>query len=53
LIQEPLKKHKRNEEEDNDWNNKCLCGFLGAVLRHILSFLPTKDAVRTSVLCKR
>jgi hypothetical protein len=24
-----------------------------AVLRHILSFLPTKDAVRTSLLCKR
>ncbi|XP_062145390.1 uncharacterized protein LOC133852638 [Alnus glutinosa] len=53
VIQEPRKKQKVNEEEDIDWNHKCLGDLLKAVLRHILSFLPTKDAVRTSVLSKR
>jgi hypothetical protein len=53
LIQEPRKKQKLNEEDqDIDGNNKCLGDLPEEVLRHILSFLPTKDAVRTSVLSK-
>ncbi len=53
VIQEPRKKQKLKEEKDIDWNHKCLGDLLEAVRRHILSFLPTKDAVGTSVLPKR
>jgi len=52
LIQEPQKKKKLNKEEDINENSKCLGDLPEEVLRHILSFLPTKDAVRTSVLSK-
>ncbi|KAE8010173.1 hypothetical protein FH972_006563 [Carpinus fangiana] len=54
LIQEPRKKQKLNvEDEDINGNVKCLADLPEEILRHILSFLPTKDAVRTSVLSKR
>ncbi|XP_062144532.1 F-box/LRR-repeat protein At3g58900-like isoform X2 [Alnus glutinosa] len=54
LIKEPQKKQKLNEEDqDIDENNKCLGDLPEEILRHILSFLPTKDAVRTSLLSKR
>jgi hypothetical protein len=53
LIQEPRKKQKPNEEEGIDGSRKCLGDLPEEVLRHILSFLLTKDAVRTSVLSKR
>jgi hypothetical protein len=53
LIQEPQKKQKLNEEQDIDGNSKCLVNLPEEVLRHIISFLPIEDAVRTSVLSKR
>jgi hypothetical protein len=54
LIQEPQKKQKLNEEdEDINGNGKCLAELPEEILRHILSFLPTKDAVRTCLLSKR
>lgn len=51
MIQEPQK--KLNEEEDIDGNSKRLGDLPEEILRHILSFLPTKEAVRTSLLSKR
>jgi hypothetical protein len=54
LIQEPQKKQKLNEEDEEiNGNGKCLADLPEEILRHILSFLPTKHAVRTSVLSKR
>nr|POE52586.1 f-box/lrr-repeat protein [Quercus suber] len=53
LTQQP-KKQKLNEELDIvDRNIKCLNNLPEEILRYILSLLPTKDAIRTSVLCKR
>jgi hypothetical protein len=52
LIQKP-KKQKLNEEQGIDGNRKCFGNLPEVVLRHILSFLSIKDAVRTSVLSKR
>ena len=53
LTQQP-KKQKLNEERDVvDRNIKCLHNLPEEILRYILSLLPTKDAIRTSVLCKR
>nr|XP_023899009.1 F-box/FBD/LRR-repeat protein At5g56420-like isoform X1 [Quercus suber]XP_023899010.1 F-box/FBD/LRR-repeat protein At5g56420-like isoform X1 [Quercus suber]XP_023899011.1 F-box/FBD/LRR-repeat protein At5g56420-like isoform X1 [Quercus suber] len=53
LTQQP-KKPKLNEERDAvDRNIKCLHNLPEEILRYILSLLPTKDAIRTSVLCKR
>ncbi|XP_050288640.1 F-box/FBD/LRR-repeat protein At5g56420-like [Quercus robur] len=53
LTQQP-KKPKLNEELDVvDRNIKCLHNLPEEILRYILSLLPTKDAIRTSVLCKR
>ncbi|XP_058773564.1 F-box/LRR-repeat protein At4g14103-like [Vicia villosa] len=45
--EKPLKKHKANEVED--LTNK----LPELLISHILSLLPTKDAVRTSVLSRR
>jgi hypothetical protein len=42
LIQEPLKKHKLNEEEDNDWNNKSLCDLVGPFFDTSFHFFPQK-----------
>lgn len=53
LIQKPYKKQKLNVEQDIDGNNNCLGNVPEEIPLHILSFLRTKDAVRTSVLCKR
>ncbi|GLT65772.1 hypothetical protein SLA2020_381840 [Shorea laevis] len=53
VIQEPQKKQKLKEEQDIDVNGKSLGNLPEEFLKHILSFLPTKDAVRTSVLSKR
>ena len=54
LIQEPQKKQKLNEEDEEiNRNGKCLADLPEEILRHILSFLPTKDAVRTCLLSKR
>jgi hypothetical protein len=54
LIQEPQKKQKLNEEDEEiNGNGKCLADLPEEILRHILSFLPIKHAVRTSVLSKR
>jgi hypothetical protein len=53
LIQKPQKKQKLNEQQDIDGNSKCLGNLPEEILQHILSFLPTQDAFRTSVLCKR
>jgi hypothetical protein len=52
LIQNP-KKQKLNEEQGIDGNYKCFGNLHEVFLRHILSFLPIKDAVRTSVLSRR
>uniref|UniRef100_A0A7N2LUA9 F-box domain-containing protein n=1 Tax=Quercus lobata TaxID=97700 RepID=A0A7N2LUA9_QUELO len=53
LTQQP-KKPELNEELDVvDRNIKCLHNLPEEILRYILSLLPTKDAIRTSVLCKR
>ena len=53
VFQKPTKnKRKLNEEEDIDGNSKSLENLPEDILRHILSFLPTRDAVRTSVLSK-
>jgi hypothetical protein len=53
VIQKTQKKQKLSEKEDIDGNIKSLGSLPDEVLRHILSFLPTEDAVRTSVLSKR
>ncbi|XP_059439932.1 F-box/FBD/LRR-repeat protein At2g04230-like isoform X2 [Corylus avellana] len=54
VIQKPQKKkQKLNEEEDIDGNSKSLGNLPEEILRHILSFLPTKDAVGTSLVSKR
>jgi hypothetical protein len=52
VIQKPQKKQKLSEK-DIDGNIKSLGSLPEEVLRHILSFLPTRDAIRTSVLSKR
>ncbi|XP_059435469.1 F-box/LRR-repeat protein At2g42720-like isoform X2 [Corylus avellana] len=52
VIQKTQKKQKLSEKEDISGNIKGLGSLPEEVLRHILSFLPTKDAVRTSVLSK-
>ena len=53
LTQQP-KKQKLNEELDIvDRNIKCLNNLPEEILRYILSLLPTRDAIRTSILCKR
>jgi hypothetical protein len=51
LIQK-LKKQKLNEEQGIDGNRKSLSNLPEDVLLYILSFLPMKDAIRTSVLSK-
>ncbi|XP_059436977.1 F-box/LRR-repeat protein At3g26922-like [Corylus avellana] len=54
VIHKPQKKNQKlNEEEDIDETSKSLGNLPEEILRHILSFLPTKDAVGTSVLSKR
>ena len=53
IIQKTQKKQKLSEKEEIDGNIKSLGSLPEEVLRHILSFLPAKDAVRTSVLSKR
>jgi len=52
LIDKP-KRQKLSEEQGIDGNSKCIGNLPDAVLRHIISFLPIKDAVRTSVVSKR
>ncbi|XP_075665917.1 F-box/FBD/LRR-repeat protein At5g56420-like [Castanea sativa] len=52
LIQEP-KRLKLNEEQDIDEDRKNLDNLPEEILRHILSLLPTIDAIRTSMLSKR
>uniref|UniRef100_A0A7N2KQJ4 F-box domain-containing protein n=1 Tax=Quercus lobata TaxID=97700 RepID=A0A7N2KQJ4_QUELO len=53
-LTQQSKKQKLNEELDVvDRNIKCLHNLPEEILRYILSLLPTKDAIRTSVLCKR
>jgi hypothetical protein len=48
------KKKKLSEEQDIiDGNNKWLGNLPNEILRYIISLLPTKDAVGTSILCKR
>ncbi|KAF5728598.1 F-box/LRR-repeat protein [Tripterygium wilfordii] len=51
-INEP-KWQKLREDQDTDGSEKGFCRLPDVVLQHILSFLPTKDAVRTSILSKR
>jgi hypothetical protein len=53
LIQNPQKKQRLNEEHDIDGNSRCLSNLPEAILLHILSLLPTKDAARTSGVSKR
>ena len=53
LTQQP-KRQKLNDEQDVvDRNIKCLHNLPEEILRYILSLLPTRDAIRTSILCKR
>jgi hypothetical protein len=52
LLDKP-KRQKLSEEQGIDGNSKCIGNLPDAVLRHIISFLPIKDAVRTSVVSKR
>ncbi|XP_038711026.1 FBD-associated F-box protein At5g22730-like [Tripterygium wilfordii] len=48
-----FKRHKTGEGQDVVECKKSLCELPEAVLQHILSFLPMKESVRTSVLSKR
>jgi hypothetical protein len=52
-IIQKAKKQKLNEENGIDGNSKCFGNLPEVVLRHVLSFVPIKDAVKTSVLSKR
>ena len=52
IIHKPKRK-KLNEEQGIDGKRKCFGNLPEDVLRLILSFLPIKDAVRTSVLSRR
>jgi hypothetical protein len=53
-LTEKPKKQKLNEEQDIvDGNRKCLRNLPEEILQYIISLLPTKDAVRTSIVCKR
>ncbi|KAE7995472.1 hypothetical protein FH972_000257 [Carpinus fangiana] len=53
VIQNPQRKQQKlNEEEDIDKKSKSLGNLPQEILRHILSFLPTKDAVRISLVSK-
>ncbi|XP_059439945.1 F-box/LRR-repeat protein At3g59190-like isoform X2 [Corylus avellana] len=52
VIHKP-KRQKLNEKQGIEGQSKCFGNLPDVVLRHILSFLPIKDAVRTSVLSKR
>ena len=51
LIQKP-KRQKLNEEQDIEKDIKSLDNLPGEIVQYILSLLPTKDAVRTSILSK-
>ena len=53
LTQQPKKPELSEELDVVDRNIKCLHNLPEEILRYILSLLPTKDAIRTSVLCKR
>ena len=49
LIQKP-KRQKLNEEQDIEKDIKSLDNLPGEIVQYILSLLPTKDAVRTSIM---